>query len=104
VPGYDEAIKIYLDPETFSLCNSVIGPFATFPVPLKGDDVGEIIDSHRDQLPMNEHMVTIDPLVHTKERSLIMRLVMPKRLRENEEFMWSLADRQIDEFVAAGQM
>ncbi len=103
VSGYDEAMEIYLDPEAFSSCNSVIGPFATFPVPLEGDDVGEIIDHYRDQLPMNEHMVTMDAPLHTKERALIMRLLTPKRLRENEEFMWSLADRQIDEFVAAGR-
>ena len=28
-----------------------------------------------------------------------MRLITPKRLKENEEFMWRLADRQIDEFL-----
>jgi cytochrome P450 len=102
VSGYDEAVEIYLDNETYSSCNSVIGPFATFPVPLEGDDVGAIIDLHRDQLPMNEHMVTMDAPMHTKERALIMRLLTPKRLRENEEFMWGLADRQIDEFIADG--
>ena len=32
-----------------------------------------------------------------------MRLITPKRLNENEEFMWRLADRQIDEFVANGE-
>ena len=47
VSGYDEASEIYLDSDTFSSCNSVIGPFATFPVPLEGDDVSEIIDRHR---------------------------------------------------------
>ncbi|HEY1827240.1 MAG TPA: cytochrome P450 [Acidimicrobiales bacterium] len=102
VSGYEEASEIYLNSDTFSSCNSVIGPFATFPVPLVGDDVGEIIDNHRDQLPMNEHMVTMDPPMHTKERALIMRLLTPKRLKENEEFMWRLADRQIDEFIADG--
>jgi cytochrome P450 len=102
VSGYEEALEVYLDNETFSSCNSVIGPFAAFPVPLEGDDVGEIIDRHRDQLPMNEHMVTMDAPMHTQERALIMRLLTPKRLKENEEFMWSLADRQIDEFVGAG--
>ncbi len=61
VSGYDEATEIYRDIETFSSCNSVIGPFATFPVPLEGDDVSEIIEGYRDQLPMNEHMVTMDP-------------------------------------------
>ena len=61
VTGYEEAGEIYRDTATFSSCNSVIGPFATFPVPLEGDDVSDIIDRHRDQLPMNEHMVTMDP-------------------------------------------
>ena len=32
-----------------------------------------------------------------------MRLITPKRLRENEAFTWQLADRQIDEFVVDGQ-
>jgi cytochrome P450 len=103
VTGYDEATEVYRDPDTFSSCNSVIGPFATFPVPLEGDDVGAIIDSHRDQLPMNEHMVTMDPPAHTRERALLMRLITPKRLRDNEAFMWRLADRQLDEFVAGGR-
>jgi cytochrome P450 len=102
VTGYDEAFEIYRNPETFSSCNSVVGPFATFPVPLQGDDVGPIIDRYRGQLPMNEHMVTMDPPQHTAERALLMRLITPKRLRENEEFMWRLADRQLDEFIADG--
>ena len=44
VTGYEEAGEVYRDVETFSSCNSVIGPFATFPVPLEGDDVGHIIE------------------------------------------------------------
>ena len=32
-----------------------------------------------------------------------MRLITPKRLSENEAFMWRLADRQIDEFLAHGE-
>ena len=103
VSGYEEASEIYLNPDTFSSCNSVIGPFATFPVPLEGDDVGDIIDTYRDRLPMFEHMVTMDPPMHTQERALIMRLLTPKRLKENEAFMWRLADRQMDEFVADGR-
>jgi cytochrome P450 len=103
VSGYEEAAEIYLDPDTFSSCNSVIGPFAAFPVPLEGDDVGEIIDTYRDQLPMFEHMVTMDQPMHTRERSLVMRLLTPKRLRENETFMRRLADQQLDEFVADGK-
>jgi cytochrome P450 len=99
VSGYEEATEIYRDIETFSSCNSVVGPFATFPVPLEGHDVSGIIDRYRDQLPMNEHMVTMDPPDHTRERALIMRLLTPKRLKENEAFMWRLADRQLDELT-----
>jgi cytochrome P450 len=102
VTGYDEANEVYRDVDTFSSCNSVIGPFAAFPVPLVGD-VSDLIDRYRDQLPMHEHMVTMDPPSHTQERAILMRLITPKRLKDNEEFMWTLADRQLDEFVADGR-
>ena len=103
VTGYDEATEVYRDVDTFSSCNSVIGPFAAFPVPLEGDDVSEIVDRYRDQLPMFEHMVTMDPPAHTQERALLMRLITPRRLKDNEEFMWRLADQQLGEFVADGR-
>jgi cytochrome P450 len=103
VTGYEEATEVYRDTGTFSSCNSVIGPFVTFPVELSGDDIGAVIERYRDQLPMNEHMVTMDPPAHTRERALLMRLITPKRLRDNETFMWRLADRQLDEFVGDGR-
>ena len=103
VTGYDEATEVYRDIDTFSSCNSVIGPFAAFPVPLVGGDVSDIIDRYRDQLPMHEHMVTMDPPAHTRERALLMRLITPKRLKDNEDFMWRLADQQLGEFVADGR-
>jgi cytochrome P450 len=103
VSGWDEATAIYRDLATFSSCNSVIGPFAQFPVPLEGDDVSDVIDRHRDQLPMSEHMVTMDPPDHTRERAVLMRLLSPMRLKQNESFMWRLADRQLDEFVSGGR-
>ena len=102
VTGYDEAIAVYHDTATFSSCNSVTGPFPGFPVPLVGDDVSELIAEHRDELPMSDQLPTLDPPVHTAHRGLLMRLITPKRLKENEAFMWRLADRTIDEFAAAG--
>src|SRR3954454_18885492 len=103
VTGYDELMDVYRDTATFSSCNSVVGPFAAFPVPLEGDDVSDIVDRYRDQLPMHEHMVTMDPPDHTRERALLMRLLTPKRVRDNEAFMWRLADQQLDEFVGDGR-
>ena len=102
VTGYDEANEVYRNTDDFSSCNSVVGPFAPFPVPLEGDDVSELIERYRDHMPMYEHMVTMDPPAHTQERALLMRLITPKRLKENEAFMWHLADRQLGEFVDSG--
>lgn len=103
VSGYDEASAVYRDTESFSSCNAVIGPFATFPVPLEGDDVTDLVARYRDQLPMHEHMVTMDPPDHTRERALVMRLLTPKRLQDNEAFMRRLADQQLDELLPAGR-
>jgi cytochrome P450 len=100
VTGYDEAIAVYRDPDTFSSCNSVSGPFPGFPVPLEGDDVGALIERHRDQLPFSDQITTMDPPKHAAHRALLMKLITPKRLKENEAFMWRLADRVVDEFLA----
>ena len=103
VTGYEEALAVYHDPEVFSSCNSVTGPFPGFPVPLEGDDVSPLIEQYRDQLPMADQVITFDPPKHTDHRRLLMRLLTPVRLKENEEFMWRYADRQIDEFIDAGK-
>jgi cytochrome P450 len=102
VTGYEEACAIYSDPDTFSSANSVTGPFPGFPVPLKGDDVSELIEKHRDELPFSDQLPAMDPPKHRDHRGLLMRLMTPARLRENEESMWALADRQIAEFIDRG--
>jgi cytochrome P450 family 150 subfamily A5 len=103
VTGYEEAVAVFHDTATFSSCNSVTGPFPGFPVVLDGDDVSALIDKHRDELPFSDQLPTLDPPVHTAHRALLMRLITPKRLHENETFMWRLADRQLDEFVTNGE-
>ena len=103
VTGYEEAIEVYHDTERFSNCNAVAGPFAKWPVPLAGDDISELIAKYRDELPFSDQLPTFDPPKHTAQRGLLARLITPKRLKENEEFMWRLADRQIDEFLARGE-
>jgi cytochrome P450 len=102
VTGYEEAMAVYNDPARFSSCNAVAGPWAQWPVPLEGDDISEIIERYRDGLPFSDQLPSFDPPRHTAHRGLLMRLITPKRLKENEEFMWRLADRQIDGFLARG--
>ncbi|WP_406444682.1 cytochrome P450 [Streptomyces sp. NBC_00631] len=103
VTGYDEALQVYNDTDAFSACISVTGPFPGFPVPLEGDDVSELIERHRHELPMSDQLPTMDPPVHTDHRALLMRLITPKRLKENEASMWHLADGLLETFLAPGE-
>jgi cytochrome P450 len=103
VTGYEEAHSVYSDADTFSSCNSVTGPFPGFPVPLEGDDVSDVVEQHRAELPFSDQIITMDPPKHRDHRHLLMRQLTPKRLKENEEFVWRLADRQIDQFIARGE-
>jgi cytochrome P450 family 150 subfamily A5 len=105
VTGYAEALEIYNDPERFSSCMSTTGPFAGCPIPLdqhRNEDISELIEEWRDKTPFHDQITTMDPPNHTAHRSLLMSLITPRRLKENEEFMWKLADEQIDTFLADG--
>lgn len=101
--GYEEAVAVYNDASNFSSCNAVSGPFKRFPVPLEGDDVSDIIEQYRDELPFSDQLPSFDPPRHTDHRRLLMRLLTPQRLRANEDFMWRMADRQMDEFMQSGK-
>ena len=103
VTGYDEAVDVYHDQTTFSSCVSAIGPFAKFPVPLEGDDITDIIEKYRYDLPFGDQIPSFDPPKHTEQRGLLMRLITPKSLKENEESLRRLADGRIDTFHARGE-
>ena len=102
VTGYEEALAVYKDP-AFSSVVSVAGPFSGLPFGPGGDDVTELIEQHRAQVPMSEHITTQDPPLHTRTRGLLNKLITPKRLKENEDFMWRLADKQLDKFISVGK-
>jgi cytochrome P450 len=112
VTGHAEAKEVYRDPATFpereeasgtySSCNAVSGPFVQFSVPVEGDDVGDIIRRYRHELPFSDQLPAFDPPTHTAHRHLLMRLLTPRRLKENEEFMWRYADRLVDAFLGDG--
>lgn len=106
VTGWQEAVDVYNDAESFSSCISVTGPFPGFPVSLEGmenEDITELIKKHRDEIPFSDQLPTLDPPTHTDHRALLMRLITPKRLKENEDAMWQLADDNLDRFLAPGE-
>jgi cytochrome P450 family 150 subfamily A5 len=102
VTGHEEALAVYNDSAAFSSCNAVSGPFKRFPEQFEGDDVRDLIERYRDELPFSDQLPAFDPPRHTAHRALMMRLLTPGRLRANEEFMGRLADRQLDELIEAG--
>jgi cytochrome P450 len=83
VTGYDETTEAYRDTDTFSSCNSFAGPFHDLPE-VEGDDITDVIDKYRDRFPFHDNLITFDPPAHTAHRGLMMRLLTPKRLQENE--------------------
>jgi cytochrome P450 len=106
VTGYEEALEIYNDPEHFSSCMSTTGPLAGCPIPLEGhenEDISDLIEEYRGQTPFSDQLPTMDPPEHTAHRALLMRLITPVRLKQNEDYMWDLADKQIDTFIAEGE-
>ena len=105
VTGWEEGVEVWRDVDTFSSCNAFGGPFPGLPVEIDTDDtddIGALIEQHRDAYPISEHFVTFDPPMHAMHRGLMMRLMTPKRLEENEAFMWALSDRLIDAFASRG--
>ncbi|MFD1814618.1 cytochrome P450 [Rhodococcus gannanensis] len=103
VTGHQEVIEAFKNTEALSAVNSIGGPFPPLPFVPEGDDITAQIESHRHRFPIFEHIVTMDPPDHTRARSLLGRMLTPKRLKENEEYLWDLANQQIDEFIDNGR-
>ena len=98
ITGYQEALAAYKN-AAFSACNSVVGPFAPLPFEPEGDDITEQLEKFRGDIPLADHITNMDPPEHAKHRGLLSRLITPKRLSDNEEFMWRLADQRLDRLV-----
>ena len=104
VTGHEEAITVLRSPDVFSSATLIAGPdpWSLLPERPGGDDITEFVNAHREYLPQNDQIVTADPPVHTAQRALLMGLITPKRLKENEEFIWRLTDRQLDYILPRG--
>jgi cytochrome P450 family 150 subfamily A5 len=102
--GIEEILEVYTDHERFSAIIAPIGPLVSVPQPAEGESWAEVIERRRHEVPMGDQLMTLDPPKHTRHRALAGRLFTPRRLQENEEFIWTLADQLIDEFADRGEM
>jgi cytochrome P450 len=104
VSGYDEAVAVQRDADqTLSVCNIVSGPWSGIPSKTDSDDISDLIERHRHGVTFGDYFITFDPPKHTAHRSLLNRLFTPRRLKNNEDFLWRLADEQLNRFIAEGK-
>ena len=97
--GIEEILEVYADHERFSAIVGPLGPLVKLPERAEGESLAELIERRRHEIPMGEQLTSLDPPKHTRHRALIGKLFTPNRLKENEEFMWTLADGLIDELA-----
>lgn len=102
VTDYAEALKVFRDDEHYSLVTAVTGPFPPLPFKPEGEDISAQIEAHRPTMPMASLLMAMDRPKHTAHRSLLMGVITPKRLKENEEFIFKLADRQLGAVLGHG--
>lgn len=103
VTGYEEVLEaLKLPSEVLSNCVSVAGPIPPLPFEPKGDDIREQVEAHRADLPWSQHLVSFDGDKHAEHRILVTRLITPKRLKQNEDYLVGLTNRLIDRFIDRG--
>jgi len=104
VSGLEEILAVYADHDAFSAVVAPLGPFVKLPRPAEGETIADVVEHRSDEIPLSGQLFTLDPPKHTRQRALLTKLLTPNRLKENEEFMWTLADRLIDEFGDRGEV
>ena len=104
VSGLEEALAIYADLDSFSSVIAPLGPFVKLPEVVAGESLVDVVASRRHEIPLSDQLPALDPPEHTRHRALLRKLFTPNRLKENEEFMWTLADGLIDELADRGEV
>jgi len=104
ISGLEEVLAVYADHECFSAIVAPLGPLVPLPRPDPGESWDQMIERRRSEIPLGNTIVSLDPPRHTRHRALLGKLLTPNRLKENEEFMWTLAAGLIDEFAERGEV
>jgi cytochrome P450 len=105
VTGHEEYIQVASDTDNFSNLVVSFGPFTGVSFEPEGrDDISDLLAERRADIPLNNMLITFDPPKHTDHRALLRRLLTPRRVAENEEFMLRCAHELIDTFAADGKV
>lgn len=104
VTGFDEVMEVLNDKTgNFSNACSVVGPIPGLPFSPEGGDIRKQLEAHRADMPWADHLVCMDGKRHQEMRLLLGGVLTYKRLKQNEQYLHSLADRLIDGFISTGR-
>ncbi|MBW8785468.1 MAG: cytochrome P450 [Novosphingobium sp.] len=104
VTGYDAALEVLTNKDhAYSSACSVVGPIPGLPFTPSGADIHDQLEEHRREMPWADHLVCFDGKKHAEHRALLGNLLTYKRLKQNEDYLRSLADRLIDSFIVNGR-
>lgn len=104
VTGYDAVMEV-LDrrDDLFSAAMNVLGPVQGLPFEVKGSDIRADLDAHRGKMAWSDHLACFDGQKHAVNRQLITDLLTYKRLKANEEYLYTLVDRLLDTLLPKGE-
>lgn len=104
VTGFEAVLDVLNNKSSvFSNACSVVGPIPGLPFTPEGSDIRDQLEAHRASLPWADHLVCMDGKRHQDHRMLLGSLLTYKRLKQNEEYLHTLADRLIDSFIGEGR-
>jgi len=103
VTGYDEVMDVLnRRDDSFSSAMNVLGPVQGLPFEVRGSDIRAELDAHRHEMAWSDHLTCMDGETHAMNRQLLTDLLNYRRLKANEEYIYALVDRLLDELLPKG--
>jgi cytochrome P450 len=102
VTGFKEVVEVLLNKADFSSMIAGPGPAAPLPFEVEGHDISAKVEAYTRSIRERDLMVNQDGDFHIAARSLLNPLLVPSRLKANEEFMHRFAGEMVQEMVAKG--
>jgi cytochrome P450 len=102
VTGFKEAVEVLLNKADFSSMIAGPGPAAPLQFEVDSDDIADKVAAYSESIRERDLMVNYDGDYHLAARSLLNPLLVPSRLKANEQFMWDFAEEMAREMVAKG--
>jgi cytochrome P450 len=104
VTGYDEVLDVVnRKGDTFSAAMNVLGPVQGLPFAVEGGDIRSELEAHRHEMAWSDHLTCMDGTKHAVNRQVLTNLLTYKRLKANEDYLYALADRLLDNLIPKGR-